>query len=467
MPTHIDIIKDTTWAEVNASPRETMVRVRPYSVARTRRLFLAAEFALLGAALLEALLTGATFEAPILIACCGTAFYLKALDRSIVQSATPRFWRELSEALCWGTIAGLLLLLILPALGFRTLPVVAGFLLAGALPVTLRPVFGRLIANKKLVERVLIVGNGEVAEKLHETLAIDSLTSGQEPSGILRFPDDLTGRGGMTDFSRLQDILSRDRISRVIVAEQDPQNRAKLAAALAPARIRGLMINDAVDYYEQMFGKIWIDSLTPEWFVYTSGFRHSKVSKRCFDIVFALLLLILAAPLLLLIAIAIKLDSAGPALFRQVRVGLNGKTFVVYKFRSMRQDAECHGGPVWAAVCDPRVTRIGRWLRKFRLDELPQALNVLRGEMSWVGPRPERPFFVDRLAREIPFYNFRHYVKPGVTGWAQVMYRYGASVEDAIEKLQFDLYYAKHRSWLCDVEILLRTVKIVLFGRGR
>jgi lipopolysaccharide/colanic/teichoic acid biosynthesis glycosyltransferase len=164
---------------------------------------------------------------------------------------------------------------------------------------------------------------------------------------------------------------------------------------------------------------------------------------------------------------AIKLDSPGPVLFRQIRVGLHGETFVIYKFRSMRQDAELETGPVWTGERDERVTRVGRLLRKFRLDEILQAINVLHGEMSLVGPRPERPYFVDRLEQQIPFYNLRHYVKPGITGWAQIMYRYGASVEDAHEKLQYDLYYAKHKSLGFDAGILLKTIRIVLFGRGR
>ena len=172
-------------------------------------------------------------------------------------------------------------------------------------------------------------------------------------------------------------------------------------------------------------------------------------------------------PLLALVALAIKLTSPGPVLFRQVRVGLYGKHFTVYKFRSMRPDAELETGPVWTQENDDRVTASGRILRAFRLDELPQLINVLRGEMSLVGPRPERPYFVDRLSKEIPFFDLRHYVKPGITGWAQVMYRYGDCVEDACEKLQYDFYYAKHWSFGCDLGILLWTVRIVLFGRGR
>jgi exopolysaccharide biosynthesis polyprenyl glycosylphosphotransferase len=175
---------------------------------------------------------------------------------------------------------------------------------------------------------------------------------------------------------------------------------------------------------------------------------------------------ILASPLMLLTAIAIKLDSAGPVLYSQERVGENGRAFRIFKFRSMRNDAEQTGKPIWAADRDPRITRVGRVIRLTRLDELPQLWNVMRGDMSFVGPRPERPFFVDQLARDIPFYMQRHAVKPGITGWAQVKYRYGASIEDAMEKLRYDLYYIKHLSIVFDLTIVLDTVKVILFGKG-
>jgi exopolysaccharide biosynthesis polyprenyl glycosylphosphotransferase len=347
----------------------------------------------------------------------------------------------------------------------------AGLPLAGMLPVVIR----HLAVREKLVESMLIVGNGKLAEKLHRALSAGNSTSGQSASGehdtsdVLRFPGGLTESGRVADFSQLPDILLREGISRVIVAEEDAQSRNRLATTLMTPCLGGLLVNEAGDYYERFFGKVWIDTLTADWFVYTSGFRGSRASilvKRCFDVFFALLLLTLAAPPLLIIAIAIKLDSAGPALFRQLRVGLDGKSFVIFKFRSMRQDAEFHAGPTWAKECDERVTRIGRLLRRLHLDELPQAVNVLRGEMSFVGPRPERPFFVDRLAKQIPYYNVRHCVKPGITGLAQVRYRYGASVEDAVEKLQYDLYYAKHWSPVSDAQILLQTVGIMLARRG-
>jgi lipopolysaccharide/colanic/teichoic acid biosynthesis glycosyltransferase len=178
-------------------------------------------------------------------------------------------------------------------------------------------------------------------------------------------------------------------------------------------------------------------------------------------------MILVTGPLLLLIAIGIKLDSPGPAIFSQERTGLHGAKFTLYKFRSMRMDAEAKSGPAWSSEFDDRATPFGKLLRKFRLDEIPQAFNVLRGDMSFAGPRPERPYFVDMLQERIPDYGLRHYVKPGITGWAQVRYPYGASVEDAIEKLQYDLYYIKHMSFRQDVIVLLKTLNVVLFGRGR
>jgi len=455
-----------TEPRMSASTGTTSIRVRPFSIARSRGVFLAVELALLSAALFEAVRNRATFGACFLMVCCALAVYLKVLDRSLARSGKARFWLDLSEALCCGIGAGMLIRYSFPVLGSGMDVALAGLPLAGMLPVVIR----HLAVREKLVESMLIIGNGKLAAKLHQALSTGNSTSGQrDTSDVLQFPGSQAESGRVTDFSQLPDILQRERISRVIVAEEDAQSRNRLAAMLVTPCLGGLLVNEAGDYYERFFGKVWIDTLTAEWFVYTSGFRRTRVNilaKRCFDVFFALFLLTLASPVLLVIAIAIKLDSAGPALFRQLRVGLDGKTFVIYKFRSMRQDAEFHAGPTWAKECDDRVTRIGRVLRRFHLDEIPQAVNVLHGEMSFVGPRPERPYFVDRLAQEIPYYNVRHCVKPGITGLAQVKYRYGASVEDAVEKLQYDLYYAKHWSCVCDVEILIQTVNLLLAGRG-
>jgi len=216
-------------------------------------------------------------------------------------------------------------------------------------------------------------------------------------------------------------------------------------------------------------GKILLDDLKPSWLIFSDGFRASRITrvlKRMLDLSLSMIGFMLAAPLMALTALAIRLDSPGSVLYSQARVGENGRVFTVYKFRSMRTDAERAGQAVWARDKDDRVTRVGRFIRTTRLDELPQLWNVMRGDMSFVGPRPERPFFVEQLAREIPFYVQRHAVKPGVTGWAQVKYQYGSSIEDAMEKLRYDLYYIKHMSVFFDLTIVLDTVKVVLFGKG-
>ncbi len=238
---------------------------------------------------------------------------------------------------------------------------------------------------------------------------------------------------------------------------------------LLDCRLRGIRVFDEVSFWEQHLGRANLDRLDYAWFLHGEGFRSGRLSlaiKRLVDIAVSLLLLGLTFPLILATSIAIKLDSPGALLYRQQRVGLLGRPFTLLKFRSMEANAEAAGQPRWAAKGDPRVTRVGAFIRQTRIDELPQLLNVLRGEMSLIGPRPERPHFVEQLATVIPFYNERSYVKPGVTGWAQVNYPYGASVEDAREKLSYDLYYVKNRSTLLDISILIATVRVILFREG-
>jgi exopolysaccharide biosynthesis polyprenyl glycosylphosphotransferase len=246
-------------------------------------------------------------------------------------------------------------------------------------------------------------------------------------------------------------------------------DRQMLATALIDCKLRGVAVEEASSFHEKLTRKLWVKKLNPDWWIYSDGFQPSRVylwHKRVLDIVCASAMILITAPLLLFIAIAIKLDSPGPSIFSQERVGLRGSKFTLYKFRSMKVDAEARSGPAWSSEGDNRATRLGKVLRKFRLDEIPQAFNVLRGDMSLAGPRPERPYFVDMLNQRVPNYGLRHYAKPGITGWAQVLYPYGATVEDAIEKLQYDLYYIKHMSFRQDLLILLKTISVVVFGRG-
>ena len=477
MPT--TTIKNTTWAGVSIPGRNTPLRVRSYCVARPQPAFLAAELILLAAVLLQSVVGHRTLEAPVLLVACGFFFHVETLDQSIVTSTLLQFWSDIVKAASFGILASVLLFCLLPSLAHGINGIVAGVVMAVLLPVMLRPILKHLVSHKKLVDRSLIVGTGDLVGKLYRDLANGAAplqfrsetAQGAQASRVLTFPQDPDNTPFTTiDAVRLDEILERGGISRIIIAEQDPQTRSKLAKILVQPRLCGLEIDDAVDFYERSFGKIWVLGLTAEWFVYTQGLRHSSCTlffKRVIDVILAALLLIVTAPLLAIIAIAIKLESAGPVLFRQVRVGLRGRNFTILKFRSMHEGAESLVGPVWAAERDERVTKVGRWLRKFRLDELFQAINVLRGEMSVVGPRPERPYFVELLSQEIPYYDLRHCAKPGITGWAQVMYSYGASIEDAHQKLQYDFYYVKHMSLACDARILLKTVEVVLFGRGR
>jgi sugar transferase (PEP-CTERM system associated) len=272
--------------------------------------------------------------------------------------------------------------------------------------------------------------------------------------------------GGVKD---LPALVQGHRISRIIVALEDRRG-ALPVNALVKLRMMGVQIDDAQTTLAALTGRVWLSLLQPSWFIFSGGFRRSHwilMLKRATDIVLALAGLILTGPLMLLLALIIRLDSRGAALFRQTRVGLNGRQFDVLKFRSMRVDAETNGAQ-WAQKDDPRVTRAGRLLRKMRLDELPQFINILCGDMSFVGPRPERPVFVEELERSIPFYEERHLVRPGLTGWAQVEYCYGASVEDAAKKLEYDLFYMKNMSFFFDLLIVLKTIKVVMSGsKGR
>jgi sugar transferase (PEP-CTERM system associated) len=269
------------------------------------------------------------------------------------------------------------------------------------------------------------------------------------------------------DYTQISSIVKAGSVDRIVVALDERRGKFPLEQLLF-CRLKGIRVDDGVAFTEELAGKLSVESLHPSFLIFSDGFKRSailKKLKRGFDILFSLLGLTVFSLVSLVVSIAIKLDSRGPIFYRQERVGEDGKIFDLLKFRSMRVDAE-KSGPVWAKVDDQRITRVGRWIRKLRFDEIPQMLNVLKGEMSFIGPRPERPFFVDMLKEEIPFYSERHVIKPGITGWAQICYRYGASKEDALEKLKYDLYYIKHMSLVFDLMVIFETVKIVLLGKG-
>ena len=328
-----------------------------------------------------------------------------------------------------------------------------------------------------LKRRVLVLGNGTQAAriaKLVETgeneyfVAISFIATPGERSR--RHPD--TADRSDSDAAALADdalteIVYRQGASEIVVATDD--RRGLPVRQLLHCKLAGIKVTDFLDFWERETRTVDIESLRPSWLFYSDGFRCGPVDemlKRAFDIGVSLGLLLLTLPLVVLTACLIKLESPGPIFYHQARVGLHGRVFTILKFRSMRVDAETDGRPRWASERDPRVTRIGAVIRKLRVDELAQIFNVLGGDMSFVGPRPERPFFVAELARAIPYYSERHWVRPGITGWAQVNYPYGASTEDAWVKLTYDLYYVKNRSIFLDFVILLQTARVIFWNYG-
>lgn len=319
--------------------------------------------------------------------------------------------------------------------------------------------------------RVLIVGTGKEAH----AIAADLMAPGRAQRSVVGFYP--AGSGDLAPaesrvFDRdtsISSLVKRYEVDEVIVAVREQRGGAVPMDQLLECRLQGTPVLDLAGFYERTKGQVPTESLKASWLVYGNGFVQGVVRtavKRAFDVGCSAVLLLCASPIMLLTAVLIRLDSPGPIIYRQERVGLGGRRFMCLKFRSMCSDAERDGVARWAAKNDSRVTRVGAFIRKCRVDELPQLLSVLKGEMSLVGPRPERPSFVDQLRGQIPFYDIRHSVKPGVTGWAQVRYSYGASVEDARRKHEFDLYYVKNNSLFLDLLILVETVSVVLFREG-
>ncbi len=368
---------------------------------------------------------------------------------------------------------------ILVVMGFVALALSAvGFLFPGFMPgallgliiltITLfcwRGAYCWMVKQPFLRERVYVLGTGERAERLVRGLRQRS-TLGIEVVGW-------TGsiEGELTRESVVSDLLSQARgagVHRVIVAMPDRRGTLPVEELL-DLRLEGVRVEEATSWLEKISGRIEVEQLYPSWLIFAEGLRFSaafRVLRRVLNFSVALIALLVSLPLLPFIVLAVKLGSPGPALYRQQRVGRRGKVFYCYKFRTMRQDAEADTGATWAADDDPRITRVGKFLRASRLDEIPQLWCVLKGDMHFVGPRPERPEFVEWLSKEIPYYVVRHMVRPGITGWAQVQYKYGNTPEDAREKLQYDLFYIKNASIGLDVLIMFQTIKIVLLGRG-
>ena len=351
-----------------------------------------------------------------------------------------------------------------------------GFLLLAIGCVFLFQLFWRLLfitghRHPSLALRVIVLGLGPLAKQMAELIETTKYNHllvgfvGCESERDLAF---IPGERILGTAEQLREIAQRERAHKIIVALTERRGVFPLRDVLS-CKLNGVEVEDAPSYYESVTGRLLLENITPSWFIFSAGFRRTILTtffKRVIDIALATLGLILSLPLMLVTALLIKLDSPGPLLFSQVRVGKKENNFKLFKFRTMRADAEKQTGAVWAQQNDPRITRVGKFLRKTRVDEIPQLFNVLRGDMSFVGPRPERPEFVEKLKTIIPYYSKRHFIKPGITGWAQVRYPYGSSVEDAVEKLRYDLYYIKNLSPLLDTLVFFETVKVVLFGKG-
>lgn len=357
-----------------------------------------------------------------------------------------------------------------PGLTFWRSNLLYAMALSSVALVALRVLLGRLLGSQVFKRRVVVLGAGPRAARLR--------TLSQQPGSAFV----VVGYVSMSEANRvIPEAIARDAIynladhvvllnaSEVVLALEERRNALPLKDLLR-IKTTGVHVNEISTFLERETGRVDLQSVNPSWLIFSDGFSSgrmlSSIFKRTFDLVASMLLLVLTAPVILLIAVAIRLESKGPAFYRQRRVGLYGVGFDCIKLRSMRQDAEIAGQAVWAEKDDPRITRIGRFIRKVRIDELPQCWSVLKGEMSFVGPRPERPQFVEDLEQQLPYYAERHMVKPGITGWAQINYPYGASIEDARQKLEYDLYYAKNYSPFLDLLIILQTIRVILFPEG-
>jgi sugar transferase (PEP-CTERM system associated) len=353
------------------------------------------------------------------------------------------------------------------------------FLLSAVLAVTLvmawRSSFEWVMRHLAPRERLLLVGTSPAAVVLARELFERRMELGVDIVGFVdpdpsRVGAPVINPGVVGTIDDIPGLTARMCVDRVVVSLSDERGKLPMGKLLDVRLRSGVLFDHLASVYEEYTGKIALENLRPSWLVFSTGFRKGRAlmaAKRAFDLFASVAGLILASPLMAVTALILKIESPkDPILYHQERVGLNGKVFTIHKFRTMRTDAEAGTGPVWSTANDTRVTRVGRFMRKTRLDEIPQLWNVVIGDMSLIGPRPERPAFVEQLTEQIPYYGQRHVIKPGVTGWAQVRYSYGASVEDAIEKMQYDLYYVKNLSLMFDLLIALETIKTVVLRRG-
>lgn len=403
---------------------------------------------------------------------CLTAFYLFDLYDFIVMHDRRELVLRLVQALGLAWIALALMFYAFPYLMIGRGVALIALPLALTLMVSWRLSIHWFLGHPDFGERILIVGSGNLAVEVAREV-LDRPDAGYRIVGFVGTDSDLMGKSlinprviGLT--SELAEIVNRENIDRIVVAMGERRGLLPTEELLQLSLAGTVSIEEGASFYERVTSRVSLNMIRPSWMIFSGRGRQGRLAAPIRSFVHrfvALIGAILSLPIVLFTAVLIKLESRGPIFYRQERVGTGGKTFVLLKFRSMRLDAE-QDGPVWASKNDDRTTRVGRIIRKIRVDEIPQFWNILRGEMSFVGPRPERPHFVAQLAQEIPYYEQRHLIPPGLTGWAQIKYPYGASIEDARQKLQYDLFYVKNQSLILDAIVLFETVKIILFGRG-
>ncbi len=411
-------------------------------------------------------------KAGLATAFCLAGFYFFDLYDFIVMHDRRELVLRLVQALGLAWIGLALLFYVFPHLMIGRGVALMALPLALGLMVGWRLSIHWFLGHPDFGERILIVGSGNLAVEVAREV-LDRPDAGYRIAGFVGNDAELLGTSlinpqviGLT--SELNEIVSRENIDRIVVAMGERRGQLPTDELLHLSLAGTVSIEEGASFYERITGRVSLNMIRPSWLIFSGRGRQARLSSITRSAVHravALIGAILSLPIVILTAILIKLDSPGPVFYRQERVGRGGRTFILEKFRSMRVDAEMEG-PVWAVKGDDRATRVGRIIRKIRIDEIPQFWNILRGEMNFVGPRPERPHFVAQLAEEIPYYEQRHLIAPGLTGWAQIKYPYGASIEDARQKLQYDLFYVKNQSLILDAIVLFETIKIILFGRG-
>lgn len=463
-----------------------MLRISNHFVsAAVATLLLLEVFVLLGAAYLGVSLRFIDMETPLSIK--GESLFTSAFAFAFIMifsmSALGMYqinFREGFRATFLRLMPSCVLGFVLTTVIFYVLPElylgrgILGFMFLVAAPAILitRMLFFKSAQTRLLESRVLFLGAGPLAQECSTVGMIGTTKHKYHIVGFIQIAGEeccVPPSSLLTKDGTLMDMIKKHNANEIIVTVQNRRGGALPIRELLTCKLNGIKVIDAATYFEREACQIRVDSLQPSWLVFGNGFDQSffrTLVKKIFDVVVSIGLLIVAFPILLITALLVFIEDHGPIFYKQERVGKDNKHFMVLKFRSMRIDAESGGTPQWASTNDPRITKVGRIIRLLRIDEFPQILNVLKGDMSFVGPRPERPYFVKQLCEEVPYYNVRHSVKPGITGMAQVRYQYGASVADAVQKLQYDLYYVKNNSLFLDLLILIDTLQVVILGKG-